>query len=240
MRKLFGLNFYNKSIKELVIDLDKEIESGNKVSIFTPNVDHIINNYEDRKARKLYEQGKYIVADGWPLVVSGKFKKIKIHRITGVDLMDKLLTTSNDERYSIYFLGGTNKTLEKLTVNIKKEYPNIEYIGCHNGFFNDDNKVIDDINKYKIKILFVGMGNPKQEIWIKENFDLINANLMIGVGGAINIFSGEVQRAPLWVQKIGMEWFYRFSKEPKRLFSRYFIKYPKFLKILLKEFWRNG
>ena len=83
------------------------------------------------------------------------------------------------------------------------------------------------------------MGNPKQELWIKENFDLINANLMLAVGGAFNIFSCEVDRAPIWVQKIGMEWFFRFIKEPKRLFYRYFIKYPKFIKIFLKEIFKN-
>lgn len=239
MKKLFGLNFYDKSIEELVVDLEKEIESGNKVSVFTPNIDHIINNFNDKKANDLYAKGEYIVADGWPLVAISKLKKNKIQRITGVDLMDKLLMLANSRGYNIYFLGATDETLEKLKVNIKKQYPSIVNIGLHNGYFNNDDEIIEDINKYRVDMIFVGMGNPKQEVWIKENFDSINANLMLAVGGAFNILSGDVDRAPLWIQKIGMEWFYRFSKEPKRLFKRYFLKYPKFLKILFKELYDN-
>lgn len=239
MQKLFGLNFYSKSIEKLVVDLEKEIKNGNKASLFTPNIDHIINNFSDKGVSEIYSQSEYVVADGWPLVATGKLKKKNIERITGVDLMDKLLYLSNIKKYNIYFLGATDETLKKLKSNIQREYPNIVNIGLHDGYFNDDKKIVQDINRNKVNILFVGMGNPKQEIWIRKNFELINSNLILGVGGAFNIFSGDLGRAPLWIQKIGMEWFYRFLKEPKRLFHRYFIKYPKFFKILFEELSNN-
>lgn len=236
MHKLFGLNFYDGNLNSLVECLNEDIKSGKKSAVFTPNIDHIINNFNDSKVNDVYSKGEYIIADGWPLVATAKLKGDSIYRITGVDLMEKLLELANDKNYSLYFLGATDETLDKLNVNIRKMYPNLKNIRLHNGFFKDDNEIIKDINKEKIDILFVGMGNPKQELWIKENFDLINANLMLAVGGAFNVFSGDVGRAPIWIQKIGMEWFYRFLKEPNRLFYRYFIKYPRFIKIFFKEF----
>lgn len=236
MYKLFGLNFYNGNLNSLLECLNNDIELGKKSAVFTPNIDHIINNFSDSKVNEVYAKGEYIVADGWPLVATAKLKGKLIHRITGVDLIDKLLEVANEKNYSLYFLGATDKTLDKLINNIKNMYPNISNIRGHNGYFKDTTEIINDINKESVNILVVGMGNPKQEIWIKENFDLINANLMLAVGGAFNIFSGDINRAPRWIQKIGMEWFYRFLKEPKRLFYRYFIKYPKFIKIFFKEF----
>ena len=235
MGSLFGLNFYNKEQCELVSELEIQINKNKKVSIFTPNVDHIINNSNSEIAKKLYSESEYIIADGWPVVMAGRLKKNKFNRITGVDLMDELLRVSNENNYNLFFLGAEEETLEKLKLNIKDKYRNIGSISYHHGYFNDDDKVIEVINNSKSQILFVGMGNPKQEIWIRENFDKINCNLMLGVGGAFKIFSEEVSRAPKFVQRIGMEWFYRFCKEPKRLFNRYFIKYPRFVKLLIKE-----
>ena len=240
MDSLFGINFYDGNLNSLVKSLCNDIETGKKSAVFTPNIDHIINNSNDSKVKDIYAKGEYIIADGWPLVATGKLKGKLIYRITGVDLMDKLLEVANDRAYNIYFLGATDTTLDKLRANIINKYPNIKNIRLNNGFFKDSTEVISDINKDKVNILFVGMGNPKQELWIKENFDLINANLMLAVGGAFNIFSGDVGRAPNWIQKIGMEWFYRFLKEPKRLLYSYFIKYPKFIKIFFKEFFNES
>lgn len=239
MHNLFKLNFYDRNLNCLLECLCEDIESRKKSAVFTPNIDHIINNFDDSRVNDVYAKGEYIIADGWPLVATAKLKGKSIHRITGVDLMESLLKVANDRNYNIYFLGARDKTLDKLLANIRNKYNNIDNIRVHNGFFKDDSKVINDINKEHVDILFVGMGNPKQELWIKENFNLIDASLMLAVGGAFNIFSGEVDRAPRWVQKIGMEWFYRFLKEPKRLFHRYFIKYPNFIKIFFEELFKN-
>ena len=235
MNKLFELNFFYKGIKELTQELDKQIQNNNKVSVFTPNVDHIINNENNELAKNIYSKSEYIIADGWPLVAVAKLKKMEISRITGVDLMDELLKLADKNKYNVFFLGATEDTLVKLSNNVKIKFPNIKQISYHHGFFDNDEEVINKINESGNNILFVGMGNPKQEIWIRNNFDKLNSNIMLGIGGALKIFSEEVERAPQWIQKIGMEWFYRFLKEPNRLFSRYFIKYPKFIKILIKE-----
>lgn len=235
MNKLFGLKFYNKHLEDIIEQLDKEIKENNKVSVFTPNVDHVINNYNNKYASDKYTESEYIIADGWPLVAVGKLKKINITRITGVDLMDELLKLSNNNKYKVFFLGATDDTLNLLERELKKEYIGLGGVYFHNGYFKDNKKVIDEINQSNSNILFVGMGNPKQEIWIRENFNELNCNVIVGVGGAFKIFSKEVSRAPKFIQSIGMEWFYRFLKEPNRLFKRYFVKYPQFIKIVKQE-----
>lgn len=235
MKKLFGLDFYLGKIDGLIDEIELINKNNKRISIFTPNVDHIINNFNNEIVMNRYKKSEYIIADGWPLVLVARLKKINISRITGVDLMDKLFQLANTNKYRIYFLGGTEETLNKLKSNLMNKYPFIQFIGTNNGYFNDDKKIIEDINKNNINILFVGMGNPKQELWIRENISILNINVAVGVGGAFKIFSNEVERAPKFIQKIGMEWFYRFLKEPKRLFSRYFIKYPQFTKYFLKE-----
>lgn len=235
MKYLFNLKFFDKKIDVLIDELNLEIKKNNKVSVFTPNVDHIINSSVDELIEKKYSESEYIIADGWPLVLIGRMRKNQFYKITGVDLMDKLLELSNEKKYNVFFLGGQEECLEKLTTNIKREYPLIGKIGCHHGYFKDDSPIIDLINENETNILFVGMGNPKQELWIRDNMSKLSSNINIGVGGAFNILSGDISRAPKWIQNIGMEWFYRFLKEPKRLFYRYFIKYPKFITIALRE-----
>lgn len=237
MVKIFNLDFYSENLENLKKNLEKEIEYNNKVRVFTPNVDHIINIKSSRNVFDKYCKAEYIIADGWPVVATSKAKKTPIYKITGVDLMDELLHIANEKRLNIFFLGATDDTLRKLKENIERDFTKINLIEYNNGYFKEEENeaIINKINKSKCNILFVGMGSPKQELWITDNIDKLNVNLALAIGGALKIYSEEIERAPKFIQKIGMEWFYRFLKEPRRLFSRYFIKYPKFIKHFLKE-----
>ncbi|MGL4742036.1 MAG: WecB/TagA/CpsF family glycosyltransferase [Sarcina sp.] len=234
---LFGLNFYDKNLVRLSGDIKSGILNGEKRSIYTPNVDHIINVKCNCEIFEKYKVADYIIADGWPVAAAGSLKKKSIHKITGVDVMEELLTIADENNLNIYFLGATDDTLLKLEKNIRKDFQNIGSIKTCNGYFkeSDNENIIRDINQNSTNILFVGMGSPKQELWISENLSKLNINIAIAIGGGLKIYSGEIERAPRWIQKIGMEWFFRFLKEPTRLFSRYFIKYPKFIKYLITE-----
>ncbi|PWX32377.1 WecB/TagA/CpsF family glycosyltransferase [Clostridium perfringens] len=237
MVKIFNLDFYDKNLENIKIELEKDIDENKKVRVYTPNVDHIINIKSNEKVFSKYSKVEYIIADGWPVVATAKVKKTPIYKITGVDLMDELLKLADKKILNIFFLGATDDTLKKLKSNIERDFNNINLINYNNGYFSEeDNEIIvKKINETNSNILFVGMGSPKQEIWITENIEKLNVNIAIAIGGALKIYSEEIERAPKFVQKIGMEWFYRFMKEPKRLFSRYFVKYPKFIKHFIDE-----
>lgn len=237
MTELFGMKFYDKPLNSIVNNLKEAILLGKKVRVYTPNVDHIINIKENDSIFQKYREAEYIVADGWPVVATAKLRKKVIHKITGVDLMDELLKISNKEKLNIFLLGATDETLKILKGNLIRDFNNIGNIEYHNGYFTkeEESEIINIINKSNSNILFVGMGSPKQELWISDNIEKLNINVAVAIGGALKIYSNEIKRAPKLVQKIGMEWFYRFLKEPNRLFYRYFIKYPKFIKYFILE-----
>ncbi|WP_270550082.1 WecB/TagA/CpsF family glycosyltransferase [Clostridium perfringens] len=237
MVKIFNLDFYDENLENLKIELEKDIDENKKVRVYTPNVDHIINIKSNENVFLKYSKAEYIIADGWPVVATAKVKKTPIHKITGVDLMDELLKLADKKSLNIFFLGATDYTLKKLKFNIERDFNNINLINYNNGYFSEkeSERIVKKINDTNSNILFVGMGSPKQEIWITENIEKLNVNITIAIGGALKIYSEEIERAPKFVQQIGMEWFYRFMKEPKRLFSRYFVKYPKFIKHFIDE-----
>ncbi len=231
MKQLFDLNFYFGNEESLL----KDIKNCNKAIIFTPNIDHIIKINSDEKVFTNYSKANFIIADGWPLAFTGRIKRQKISRITGVDLMDNLLKVADRERLNVFFLGAEDTTLDKLYHNVRNNYANINAIGTHNGYFSDNEEIVDKINNMNTNILFVGMGCPKQENWIIENCNRLNCEVFIGVGGAFKILSSEVSRAPKVIQLLGIEWFYRFMKEPTRLYKRYFVEYFKFIPLFVKE-----
>lgn len=230
--------FYDRNINELSKELEQILMTKErKVTIYTPNVDHMISIDNEASIKNLYKNADILTADGWPIVMVSKLKKKIIFKITGVDLMDKLLYIANERNLNIFFLGSTDETLERMVKNIRKDYQGINKICTQHGYFRveENDNIISLINNSKPDILLVGMGHPKQEIWVDENKDKIDAQVILAIGGAFKIFSKEIKRAPKLIQKLGLEWFWRFIKEPTRLFKRYFIKYPRFIKIAIRE-----
>jgi Teichoic acid biosynthesis proteins len=116
----------------------------------------------------------------------------------------------------VFLLGAKEEVLEVATKKIKESFPNLNIVGTHNGYFNTDNEVREQIDKADRDILFVGMGGIKQEKWIVKTRDL-NIPVNIGIGGSFDVWSGRVKRAPLWVRKMGIEWLYRTVTQPERI-----------------------
>ncbi len=135
---------------------------------------------------------------------------------------------------------------ETLQQEFEKKYPNIKIVGNYSPpfaerFSDEENaKMIGMINKARPNVLWVSLTAPKQDFWIHEHFDKLDVNIAIGVGGAFEVAAGLIKRAPNWMQKSGMEWFYRFINEPKRLFRRYFIEAPEIFKYVVKQKLKPG
>ena len=129
--------------------------------------------------------------------------------------------------------GAKKEIIKKAKENLEIKFPNIKIVGIIDGYEKDNDKIIKLINISKADIVFVALGSPKQEYWITENMDKVNAKIFQGVGGSFDVFSGNIKRAPKWMQQIGLEWLYRLIKEPKRIFRQ--IKLFKFLWLVLIE-----
>lgn len=192
--------------------------------------------------KKLYNDvvsSDLINPDGIAIVYAAKFLGLDINeRVTGIDLMYNLLKLSEKKGYGCYFLGAKDFVLKKMIINLKKRFPNLIVSGYNNGYFDIDSyKIISKkIIKSQAKLLFVGISSPKKEDFLNsQKKNLKGLNLIMGVGGSFDIYSGLIKRAPKVFQRFGMEWFYRLISEPKRMWKRYLIGNIKFILIIFRE-----
>jgi bacterial polymer biosynthesis proteins, WecB/TagA/CpsF family len=193
------------------------------------NPEKALKAYNDEELLNIIKKSDLNFVDGVGIIFAAKiFKGIKIkERVTGIDLFSDLLKVSETNGYKVYFLGTKEESLKKAIENIKKDFPNLQIVGFHNGYFDTDEEVVSEIAKSGADILFVGMGSPKQEKFIFRNLEKLNVKFAMGVGGTFNVYAQEFKRAPYIVQKLGLEWLYRFILDPKRLPR--ILSLPKFL-----------
>ena len=190
---------------------------------------------------KLVQNNSFLtLPDGKPLSVIGK--KIgfsSMGRVTGPDFLEEVLKITENTNYKHYFYGTTQDNLDAFVKKIQESYPNLQIVGSEPSVFRPLSKTEEvelkkRIEKSEADFVWVALGAPRQEIFCNKLAKNTNA-VWIAVGGAFNVISGVVPRAPQWLQDYGLEWFYRFLKEPKRLFKRYFITNSKFLWYLIKD-----
>lgn len=176
--------------------------------------------------------------DGGPLSSLGRKRGYsKMSRIAGPSLMNEIFAISEEKGYKHYFYGSTDETLKKIQVNLKRSYPEIQIVGMYSPPYrkisqSEDEIVVSQINDVKPDFVWVGLGAPKQEIWMNLHQGLIKG-LMIGVGAGFDYYAGNIKRAPKWMQNFNLEWAYRLLQDPKRLFKRYLITNFKFIWLIL-------
>lgn len=205
--------------------------------IFTPNTEMVMNAGNDKEFRDVLNSGDLIVPDGIGLIYASNHHNLGLEsRVPGIELMEKMLKFSNTTKKSVFLLGGAPGVAEKAAEKINETFPNIVVKGWQDGYFKPEEefKVIDKINEKRPDILFVALGTPKQEIWMNKHRKILNAKVAMGVGGALDVWSGNAKRAPKFFRNLGLEWLYRLIREPKRIFRMMTI--PKFMiKIYLEK-----
>lgn len=203
--------------------------------VFTPNVEMIMLAQKDEKFKKILNSGDLNVPDGIGVVWASKyFGERLFERVTGFDLMMSLMPEAEKHKKRVFLLGAKPSVAERAGENLLKTFKNLIICGTHHGYFSqeENEKVIDIINSSKTDVLFVAMGMKKQEEWIYKNRKKLNCKLIMGVGGSLDVLSGEVKRAPIIFQKLGLEWFYRLITQPWRF--RRMLALPKFVLVVLK------
>ncbi len=198
------------------------------------NVHTTVSAYEDPHYRRIQNGGILAIPDGGPLSTVGRRRGyINMRRTTGPDLMDEIFRVSLERGYRHYFLGSTEETLKKLRLELEQRYPGLQITGMCSPPFRELSKQEDDaivcsINRSHADFVWVGLGAPKQEKWMAGHQGRIES-LMIGVGAGFDYFSGNIKRAPSWMQRLNLEWLYRLLQEPRRLFKRYAHTNSKFI-----------
>lgn len=235
-RELFGLSFYDCSLPELLEVLEDKIEKKEKTHVITANPEILARGFQEEELNKVLKEAEIVVADGIGVVMASRFLGEAIsHRLPGVEIGEALMMQAEEKEWRFYFLGGREEVVEEAVKELKEKYPHLEIGGFHHGYFGDnDEEVIKDINRASPDILFVGLGSPRQEYWIKENRERINALVMMGVGGSFDVWSGTKKRAPRWIRKLNLEWAYRIICEPQRL-QRVVPAFFNFARLVWKE-----
>jgi len=230
--KILGIDVSILDYKKLEKSVEKDIKDNKKSFIVAINPEKILKARKDSNLKELLNSATYQIPDGIGVIYASKIQKGKIKsRVTGIDCMEMLCELSNKKGYKIFMYGAKEKVIIKAKEKLEEKYPKIKIVGTINGYEPDNEKIIKAINKSKADIIFVAMGSPKQELWITNNMDKLCVKIYQGVGGSFDVLSGNIKRAPKWIQDNGLEWLYRLVKEPKRIFRQ--MKLFKFLLLML-------
>ncbi|MGS2778926.1 WecB/TagA/CpsF family glycosyltransferase [Robertmurraya sp. GLU-23] len=244
---MFGVAFDNYDFKDLQLFMDNQIAKKSPSYIVTCNVDHIMKLQSDEEFSKVYNQADLVVADGVPIIWASKLLGTPLkEKVSGSDIIPNLAEHFEDKRYKLYFLGAGPGVASKAKENLLKDYPQMQIVGTYSPTYgfekkpDEINEIINDIKAKKPDILFVGVGAPKQEKWIYEHYQELNVPVSLGIGATIDFLAGNVRRAPVFMQKAGLEWFWRLMQEPKRLWKRYLVEDSQFLLMVLKEIFNKN
>lgn len=232
MEKQALLNTYvsNVSMKETVKQIEQFISEKKKSYVVAINVDVVIKIEHDSYLKKITDNADMVLVDGMPLIWIAKWKKRPVKaKISGSDLVPILCSRAAKKGYSVFIIGGKDGIAEKAKANLEKQYPSINIVGTYAppfGFEKDEaelQRINEMISEAHPDLLIACFGCPKQEKWIYENYQKYDATVSICAGATVDFLAGNVKRAPKWMSEHGLEWFYRFIKEPNRLFRRYFV-----------------
>lgn len=195
----------------------------------------IISAKENPKIAEMYNKSSMAAIDGMPIVKIGRRKGLSCDRCAAPDIMGDVFAEGIKQGKTHYFYGGKDdEVLKKLRSNLEKDYPGIQIVGMYSPPFRplteeEDKKICDEIDKLSPDFLWVGIGAPKQEMWMWQHQEKIHNTVMFGVGAGFNFFAGTLDKAPEWMEKASLEWLFRLSKEPKRLWRRYVLGGFKYL-----------
>ena len=243
MNKQPLLNTYinNIDMVETLKEIDNMISSGRKNYVVAINVDVVMKIEKDEYLKEIIDNADLVLVDGKPLVWIAKWQNHPVKaNISGSDLVPLLCERATQNGHSIFIIGGKDGIAKQAKRKLEKEIIGINIVGTYAppfGFEKDEQE-LDKINKIITDahpdILIACFGCPKQEKWIYENYQRYDAKVSVCAGATVDFIAGNVKRAPRWMSNCGLEWFYRFLMEPRRLFKRYFIDDTKIIKLIWK------
>jgi N-acetylglucosaminyldiphosphoundecaprenol N-acetyl-beta-D-mannosaminyltransferase len=228
--RLHGIQLHAVTEASCIQHVLAELEAGRGGVVVTPNLDHLRRCARDMRFGALVAEADLVVADGMPLVWASRLQGTPLpERVAGSDLISSLSAAAAESEHSVFLLGGAPGTAEAAARVLLQRYPELKVTGTHcppYGFEKDEaaiERIIESLRSAQPEIVYVGLGSPKQELLIERVRSTLPSAWWLGVGNSFSFLCGDVKRAPLWMQKRGLEWVHRLYQEPKRLFKRYVI-----------------
>jgi N-acetylglucosaminyldiphosphoundecaprenol N-acetyl-beta-D-mannosaminyltransferase len=239
--RLLGCPIDPLSLGETVDEIIRRIRENRK-----PMQHCVVNTYKFLlmqrmpELRDIVHRCDFINADGqsavWALHLLGRTIK---ERVTGIDLMDKLVARAAQENLSVYFFGSRPPVVAHVAKHYQQQHPSLRVAGYQHGYYRregDEQRFTDAIRDAKPDILFVALDSPRKEFFLAKHLTEMQVPFSMGVGGSFDVIAGHIPRAPLWMQRNGLEWLWRLQQEPRRMFPRYFKSHTTFAWLLLKAY----
>ncbi|MDO5292480.1 MAG: WecB/TagA/CpsF family glycosyltransferase [bacterium] len=228
--KFLNTELDNLTMEEAIDQIEVLIKNKKPSYVVTPNVDHIVKLEQDEEFKKIYEDASLILPDGKPLLWIAKRMNTPIkEKVSGSDLFPKLCERASEKGYRMFFLGAKEGIAKQAAENLTKRFEGLEVVGTYSPSFGFEQKS-DELNeirnmiwKANPDILIVGLGCPKQEKFVHEYCKELGVPVALCLGASMDFEAGNIKRAPKWMQNVGLEWFYRLIKEPRRMFRRYLV-----------------
>jgi N-acetylglucosaminyldiphosphoundecaprenol N-acetyl-beta-D-mannosaminyltransferase len=226
------------TMEETINKIDSSIGEKENLHHVVVNAAKMVNMQKDKELYESVVSSDIINPDGQAVVWASKFLNQPLpEKVSGIDLMQNLVKLAYEKKYKVFFFGAKEEVVKAVVDKYAQMYSDEIIAGYRNGYFSkdDEENIAKQIAQSKADILFVAISSPTKEIFLNTYKDIINTPFIMGVGGSFDVVSGKVSRAPLWMQNAGLEWFYRFLQEPRRMWKRYLYTNTMFIYLVLKE-----
>jgi len=235
---LLGCEVNVLSLEQSVEAVASIVQRGVSMQHCVVNAAKLVAMRDDPELRRIVLDCPIVNADGQAVVWAARLLGTPLpERVAGIDLLHALLEWAAREGHPVYFLGATAEVLRQAVAHACARFPGLIVAGSHDGYFStaDEEAVVAGIHDSGVDLLFVGMPSPRKEYWLSGNLARLGVPFAMGVGGSFDVLAGKVRRAPKWMQKLGLEWFYRFAQEPRRLWRRYLVGNARFACMVWQE-----
>lgn len=235
---LMGCRIDNLSMEETLVRIEEFIRSGKPHQHVVVNVDKLVKASRDPELRRIVNDCALVNADGMPVVWASRLlgKPLK-ERVAGIDLFEALMRRAGEKGWRVFLLGARADVVAAVAETYRQRYPQLVIAGWRDGYWRveEEAQVAEQVRASGADLLFVAISSPKKEQFLGRWQAEMRIPFAMGVGGTFDVAIGLVKRAPRWMQRAGLEWFYRFLQEPRRMFRRYFIDDMAFIWLLIKE-----
>ncbi len=235
---LLGIDVHKMWMQEVIGLVEQRIEERRPLLLGVVNVAKLVNSRKNSQLKASVADADVVLADGAGVVWLSRWTGDPLpERIAGIDVMYRLFERADEKHYRVYFLGAKPKVVQEVVAYVERKYPGVQVAGFRDGYFKEEESadVAEAIRESKADILFVAMTSPKKENFLSRWSSTMDVPICHGVGGSFDVVAGVVKRAPLWMQRLGLEWLFRVMQEPRRMWKRYLVTNSIFIWLAIKE-----
>lgn len=236
--ELFGVGVDALTMEQTVARVAELIDAGTPAQHCVLNAAKVVLMADDARLTDIVRSCALVSADGQAIVWAARLLGTNIpERVAGIDLFQRLLALAERRAFSVFFLGATAEVVVELKHRARELYPRLSIAGAHHGYFTaaEEEDLVAEIASLRPDLLFVALPSPRKEYWLAANLERLSTRFAMGVGGSFDVLAGRTRRAPLWMQRLGLEWVYRFAQEPRRMWRRYLGGNARFTLLVLRE-----